>query len=55
MSAATGAAIEGNLVSTDTDLAEVIDAWPTLPKAMRQQVMALIRKPIKRQTRLEKR
>jgi hypothetical protein len=42
VSAAAGAAIEGNSAPIDPDLMTVVAAWPKLPKAVRQQVVALV-------------
>jgi hypothetical protein len=43
VSAAAGAAIEGENTPIDPDLAEVIRAWPTLPEATRAGILATVR------------
>ncbi len=41
-SAAQGAALLANTLSADPQLASVIDAWPTLPSAIRGSIVAII-------------
>jgi hypothetical protein len=40
---ALGGAKSGALAATDPDLAALIDAWPTLPEAIRAGILALVR------------
>jgi hypothetical protein len=41
--AAPCAAVGADFGPLDADLAEVIDAWPTLPDAVRAAVLAMVR------------
>ncbi|MCD4726867.1 MAG: hypothetical protein K8R46_04350, partial [Pirellulales bacterium] len=41
-SAAQGAALPANTLSADPQLANIVDAWPTLPSAIRDSIFAII-------------
>ncbi len=43
VSAAAGAAIEGDSAPIDPDLAAVVAAWPALPATARQSILRIVR------------
>ena len=48
--AAIGAAVETTIEHADPDLAAVIDAWPTLPEALKAGIVAMIQAAIRYQS-----